>query len=57
MLTDLISHRRRAAEQKAAQKAKAESLQVLEVPAELAFILSKLDEWQPPHTERNLAKV
>ncbi|CAB3253169.1 unnamed protein product [Arctia plantaginis] len=45
------------AEQKAAQKAKAESLQVLEVPAELAFILSKLDEWQPPHSERNIAKV
>ncbi|XP_063618998.1 unconventional myosin-XV [Cydia splendana] len=45
--------KRRAAE----QKAKAESLQVLEVPAELAFILSKLDEWQPPHSERNMAKV
>uniref|UniRef100_A0A2A4K5C9 Unconventional myosin-XV n=1 Tax=Heliothis virescens TaxID=7102 RepID=A0A2A4K5C9_HELVI len=52
-----LAAKRRAAEQKAAQKAKAESLQVLEVPAELAFILSKLDEWQPPHTERNLAKV
>ncbi|CAG4975497.1 unnamed protein product [Colias eurytheme] len=45
--------KRRAAE----QKAKAESLQVLEVPAELAFILSKIDEWQPPHTERNITKI
>ncbi|XP_059051494.1 unconventional myosin-XV [Achroia grisella] len=52
----LAAAKRRAAEQKA-QKAKAESLQALEVPAELAFILSKIDEWQPPHTERNLAKV
>ncbi|CAH2231979.1 jg4040 [Pararge aegeria aegeria] len=45
--------KRRAAE----QKAKAESLQVLEVPAELAFILSKIDEWQPPHTDKNISKV
>lgn len=45
--------RRRAAE----QKAKAESLQVLEVPAELAFILSKIDDWQPPHADRNVTKV
>ncbi|KAG6448965.1 hypothetical protein O3G_MSEX005802 [Manduca sexta] len=50
--------KRRAAEEKAREKAKAESLQVLEVPAELAFILSKLDDWQPPHTDRkNLVKV
>ncbi|XP_049869603.1 unconventional myosin-XV [Pectinophora gossypiella] len=49
--------KRRAAAAAAEQKAKAESLQALEVPAELAFILSKLDEWQPPHTERNLTKV
>ncbi|XP_073945591.1 uncharacterized protein [Choristoneura fumiferana] len=48
-----LQAKRRAAE----LKAKAESLQVLEVPAELAFILSKLDEWQPPHADRNLAKV
>lgn len=45
--------RRRAAE----QKAKAENLQVLEVPAELAFMLSKIDEWQPPHTDKNITKV
>ncbi|OWR53588.1 myosin xv [Danaus plexippus plexippus] len=45
--------KRRAAE----QKAKAESLQVLEVPAELAFILSKIDDWQPPHADRNVTKV
>ncbi|EFN63513.1 Myosin-XV [Camponotus floridanus] len=29
----------------------------LEIPAELAFIYSKLDDWQPMHTERNLLKV
>ncbi|KAJ8681733.1 hypothetical protein QAD02_017525 [Eretmocerus hayati] len=29
----------------------------LEIPAELAFIYSKLDDWQPIHTERNLIKV
>ncbi|XP_074098878.1 unconventional myosin 10A [Cotesia typhae] len=29
----------------------------LEIPAELAFIYSKLDDWQPLHTERNLLKV
>ncbi|KPI93117.1 Myosin-XV [Papilio xuthus] len=45
--------KRRAAE----QKAKAESLQVLEVPAELAFILSKIEETQPLHTEKNITKV
>ncbi|CAF4869828.1 unnamed protein product [Pieris macdunnoughi] len=45
--------KRRAAE----QKAKAESLQVLEVPAELAFILSKIEEWQPPHSDRNITKI
>ncbi|KAJ2939726.1 hypothetical protein O0L34_g17919 [Tuta absoluta] len=52
-----LAAKRRAAEREREQKAKAESLQVLEVPAELAFILSKLDEWQPPHSERNLSKV
>lgn len=29
----------------------------LEIPAELAFIYSKLDEWKPLHTERNVVKV
>ncbi|KAF4528217.1 hypothetical protein B566_EDAN016927, partial [Ephemera danica] len=29
----------------------------LEIPAELAFIFSKLDDWQPVHSERNLVKV
>ncbi|GLH06473.1 Unconventional myosin IC [Gryllus bimaculatus] len=29
----------------------------LEIPAELAFIFSKLDDWQPLHSERNLVKV
>ncbi|KAL4710295.1 hypothetical protein ACJJTC_011549, partial [Scirpophaga incertulas] len=51
-----LAAKRRVAEQKA-QKAKAESLQAMEVPADLAFILSKIDEWQPPHTDKHLAKV
>lgn len=57
-------HKRRAEARHAAakrrvaeQKAKTEELQALEVPAELAFLLSKLGDWQPPHTERNLVKV
>ncbi|XP_030752101.1 unconventional myosin-XV isoform X2 [Sitophilus oryzae] len=29
----------------------------LEIPAELAFIFSKLDGYTPPHSERNLVKV
>ncbi|XP_060523322.1 unconventional myosin-XV [Cylas formicarius] len=29
----------------------------LEIPAELAFIFSKLEGYSPPHTERNLVKV
>ncbi|GAB6020238.1 Unconventional myosin-XV [Chamberlinius hualienensis] len=29
----------------------------LEIPAELAFIYSKLDDWQSPHSERNVIKV
>ncbi|XP_049851037.1 unconventional myosin-XV isoform X4 [Schistocerca gregaria] len=29
----------------------------LEIPAELAFIFSKLDDWQQVHSERNLVKV
>ncbi|GBM19276.1 Unconventional myosin-XV [Araneus ventricosus] len=29
----------------------------LEIPAELAFIFSKLDEWQCIHNERNVSKV
>lgn len=29
----------------------------LEIPAELAFIYSKLEDWKPIHTERNVVKV
>ncbi|VEN63077.1 unnamed protein product [Callosobruchus maculatus] len=29
----------------------------LEIPAELAFIFSKLESYNPPHTEKNLMKV
>ncbi|XP_026324836.1 unconventional myosin-XV isoform X2 [Hyposmocoma kahamanoa] len=52
-----VAAKRRAAEQKAKAERERESLQVLEVPAELAFILTKLDDWQPLHTDKNLAKV
>lgn len=33
------------------------SVNHLEIPAELAFVISKLDNWQPTNTEKNLAKV
>lgn len=33
------------------------SVHHLEIPAELAFIFSKLEGYNPPHTERNLVKV
>jgi len=29
----------------------------LEIPAELAFVLSTLDGWEPVHTEKRLSKV
>ncbi|XP_064478725.1 unconventional myosin-XV-like isoform X2 [Ornithodoros turicata] len=29
----------------------------LEIPAELAFIFTKLDEWQSPHNDRNVTKA
>ncbi|XP_014248612.2 unconventional myosin-XV isoform X2 [Cimex lectularius] len=29
----------------------------LDIPAELAFVFNKLDDWQPVHTERQLVKV
>ncbi|KAJ8956705.1 hypothetical protein NQ318_014060 [Aromia moschata] len=43
-----------AAAAKATSKA---SVHHLEIPAELAFIFSKLEGYTPPHTERNLVKV
>ena len=33
------------------------SVNHLEIPAELAFVLSKMDNWEPLNTEKNLAKV
>ena len=33
------------------------SVNHLEVPAELAFVLSKLDKWRPINSEKNLSKV
>ena len=33
------------------------SVNHLEIPAELAFVLSKLDNWEPVNTEKSLAKV
>lgn len=46
-------------QQEMQQRAKAHKVSVnhLEIPAELAFIFSKLDGYNPPHTERNLVKV
>ena len=29
----------------------------LEIPAELAFVFSKLENWNPVNSEKNLAKV
>ncbi|XP_043211488.1 unconventional myosin-XV-like [Amphibalanus amphitrite] len=29
----------------------------LEIPADLAFIFSRLDDWHPAHTDRNLMKI
>lgn len=43
--------------QAAAVAAAKTSVHHLEIPAELAFIFSKLDGCTPPHTERNLVKV
>lgn len=58
----------RAAQERAKQKAAREkerertvaakpTVNHLEIPAELAFIFSKLEGYTPPHTERNLVKV
>ena len=33
------------------------SVNHLEVPAELAFVFSKMDAWEPVNSERQLAKV
>lgn len=51
--------RQRAAREKEIQiqKVPKSSVYHLEIPAELAFIFSKLDGYSPPHTERNLVKV
>lgn len=54
----------RIAQERAKQRAIRDSQRVqkstihhLEIPAELAFIFSKLEGYTPPHTERNLVKV
>lgn len=39
------------------QKATRSTVHHLEIPAELAFIFSKLDSYTPTHSERNLVKV
>lgn len=51
--------KQRAAREKAeSQRAQQRSnVHHLEIPAELAFIFSKLEGYTPPHTERNLVKV
>lgn len=48
---------RQAAAAAAAAAAPKASVHHLEIPAELAFIFSKLEGYAPPHTERNLVKV
>lgn len=64
-----IEHKRRleaekAAQERAKQRQVRESQKVprsvvhhLEIPAELAFIFSKLENYTPTHSERNLVKV
>ncbi|XP_017773416.1 PREDICTED: unconventional myosin-XV [Nicrophorus vespilloides] len=48
----------REREQRAIKAQRATSVHHLEIPAELAFIFSKLESnYTPPHTERNLVKV
>ncbi|XP_042230048.1 unconventional myosin-XV-like [Homarus americanus] len=65
--------RRKRAEELAKQRAEREALQNqaeqervqrsvagvnhLEIPAELAFILSKVNDWQKPHGERNIVRA
>lgn len=61
-------HRRRQEAREAAQRAREareakqavlerSQLSYLDIPAELAFIYSKLQGWQPPHQDRHLVKV
>ena len=33
------------------------SFHLLDIPAELAFIYSKLDAWEQVHTEKNISKI
>ncbi|KRT81983.1 Myosin head, partial [Oryctes borbonicus] len=50
--------KQRAAREKAeSQRVQRSTVHHLEIPAELAFIFSKLEGYTPPHTERNLVKV
>lgn len=50
--------KQRAAREKAEnQRIQRSTVHHLEIPAELAFIFSKLEGYTPPHTERNLVKV
>lgn len=37
--------------------AKSNGVQQLEIPQELSFIFSKIDSYNPPHTEKNMMKV
>lgn len=56
----LKAAREAQAQQKLAQQQKpaaATAVHHLEIPAELAFIFSKLEQYSPAHTERNLIKV
>lgn len=53
----ILFYRERMAQRIAREQAERSPALQLDIPAELAFIFSKLDAWQPPHTERNLVKV
>uniref|UniRef100_A0A8D9AYW5 Unconventional myosin-XV n=1 Tax=Cacopsylla melanoneura TaxID=428564 RepID=A0A8D9AYW5_9HEMI len=52
----IVAQREEAAQEKAARAGPA-GVNQLDIPAELAFILNKLEDWTPPHVDRNLVKV
>lgn len=45
------------AKKSAALVAKSNGTQQLDIPPELSFLFSKLDSFNPPHTEKNMMKV
>ena len=53
----LYGEMKEEAELEAAQLRTVAGVNHLDIPAELAFVFSKLDQWVPVNTEKNLAKV